>query len=168
MDKEGVQGFVKLINDLPSENNDEHCKLGLSQAEVNSYWELGYEVCFYRDIGHPKENNISLKRTFDFCLFSEKKVIIIEAKAHQSFDSNQINDINSDKSKVAALLRLNDEDVSVVGLISSLYSPRSKYFNTPYLTWKHLEEKYHDEILSRADYVYNKQPVHIPSTKTPR
>src|SRR4051812_14610995 len=54
------------------------------------FWDVGYEVCFYRDVldhrGEAKRGSgYSLKRTFDLCLFSEDVIVVIEAKAHQLF-----------------------------------------------------------------------------------
>lgn len=77
-------------------------------------WELGYEVCFYRDLlfEHGKgiksevqniksetgiDANKLIKRTFDLCLFSEKEIVIIEAKSNESFNTSQLVDFKNDK-----------------------------------------------------------------------
>ena len=52
-------------------------------------WEIGYEVCFYRDLWQFRGRNRQLyspKRTFDLCLFSETAIVNIEAKAALGFD----------------------------------------------------------------------------------
>jgi hypothetical protein len=76
-------------------------------------WELGYEVCFYRDLllnfGIKIKEEASLlekwgiikpskliKRTFDLCLFSEDEIIIIEAKGAEGLTSTQFIDFQKD------------------------------------------------------------------------
>ena len=58
-------------------------------------WDLGYEVCFYRDLSWPcqktaHQDGYAAKRTFDLCLFGEKAIIIIEAKVFQRFEADKI------------------------------------------------------------------------------
>lgn len=53
---EGLAKFLRLLN--------EKCSLALS---LDVEWELGYEVCFYRDFWHWNSKQgkcFSLKRTF--------------------------------------------------------------------------------------------------------
>ena len=81
--KRGIPEFLSFINNTYKTDLTESC-----------YWEIGYEVCFYRDLWHlhgRKTELYSPKRTFDLCLFSEKTIVIIEAKADQQFDLNQLN-----------------------------------------------------------------------------
>ena len=87
--------------------------------DVNQYWEVGFEVCFYRDylfsIGesvrpHYKGQKYPQKRTFDLCLFSETHMIIIEAKADQDFSSAQMKSMDEDKG---FLLKLFEENGKV-------------------------------------------------------
>ena len=85
-------------------------------------WELAYEVCFFRDLwqlGGGKGPPHSPKRTFDLCLFSERQIIIIEAKAQQGFDKDQsqLKAFAEDKLKVAELTGV--DSVLLVGLASS-------------------------------------------------
>lgn len=54
-------------------------------VEQNDKWKVGYEVCFYRDWfkaqgQSAKKLGFSGKRTFDLCFFSNKAMVIIEAK----------------------------------------------------------------------------------------
>src|SRR5438046_1156373 len=69
-------------------------KGAVTDEDLNGEWELAYEVCFYRDVCWYlyDEHKISFsqaeyspKRTFDLCLFSEEKILIIEAKVQQPF-----------------------------------------------------------------------------------
>ena len=98
-------------------------------------WEVGYEVCFYRDyikkVGFENTNEIGKtpfhdlrKRTFDLCLFSEKCIIIIEAKAHQGFDNNQMKYFDEDLIQIKKLLGKNSNvETKLLGLISNKYKP---------------------------------------------
>lgn len=49
-------------------------------------WDLGYEVCLYRDVLWQKGGlsavglELPPKRTFDLCLFGERALVVIEAK----------------------------------------------------------------------------------------
>jgi hypothetical protein len=78
--------FVKWLN--------ENHKMKLP---TESEWEIGYEVCLYRDYFKQlrdeticKDNvDYPPKRTFDLCLFSEENIVIIEAKVQQRFDAEQ-------------------------------------------------------------------------------
>ena len=78
---------------------------------VADHWEPAYEVCFYRDFWHAngrKGQLISPKRTFDLCLFSEEAIVIVEAKAQQSFatDRAQLQGLKSDRSNVQSLTKV--------------------------------------------------------------
>ena len=86
-------------------------------------YEVGYEVCFYRDLAHAhgiqkkkklaQEPWFSLYRTFDLCLFGEKHIVIVEAKAHSCFDFNQLDE----KKKIKKLLEelgVESQDVEIV------------------------------------------------------
>ena len=95
-------------------------------------WEIAYEVCFYRDylkeIKKYKVQNRKYpqKRTFDLCFFSEKKIIIIEAKAQQALDLTQLtyfNDDKKDKNDIEMIKELLGEniDISIILIASSHY-----------------------------------------------
>ena len=65
--RRGVKEFVELLNQIT----------GLS-LPVDVEWELGYKVCFYRDLWQlrgGKGQLYSPKRTFDLCLFSQRQII---------------------------------------------------------------------------------------------
>jgi hypothetical protein len=77
-------------------------------------WEVGYEVCFYRDIlklyGHgvkekmedliakigPNAVNL-IKRTFDLVLFSSDTIVIIEAKSAEGLTTEQFKEFKIDE-----------------------------------------------------------------------
>jgi len=79
--------FIKCLNELTESKKNDHL----------NKWEIGYEVCFYRDYLKAIHNrsthntDYSGKRTYDMCLFSENRIIIIEAKAHQKLERHQLN-----------------------------------------------------------------------------
>ena len=98
-------------------------------------WEIGFEVCFYRD--YLKSLNKSVKqyrysakklfpqkRTFDLCLFSLDRIVIIEAKVQEKFYPKQLDDLENDKKMVKELIRRNKVDIKVDALL--LHS--NKYF----------------------------------------
>ena len=77
-----IKGFIQYLNSNHSLSLDECAN-----------WEIAYEVCFYRDLWQHRRRSGTLfspKRTFDLCLFSDSAIIVIEAKAHQEFDANQL------------------------------------------------------------------------------
>lgn len=118
--KSDLKPFLKLL-DKKSVN--------LLEKDADK-WEVGYEVCFYRDYLFNnkedipvvwKESEYSQKRTFDLCLFSEKQIIVIEAKAQKGFDGKQLLDFEKDKRYIKKLLKRHDLSVEVVALASSIY-----------------------------------------------
>ena len=122
-------------------------------------WEPAFEACFYRDIWYLREREGELyspKRTFDLCLFSEESILIIEAKAQQAFDVEQLESFKMDRDQVRKATGV--QDVRVYGLTSSQYKPSDAVldaFDGPLLTWRSLSEVYGgDEVLLRADEVY--------------
>ena len=141
LSKENIGEFVNLIKNkcepkkpLP-ENND---------------WEIGFEVCFYRDVLHHKDISIKnhsidceyinhkkerisitrfpAKRTFDLCLFQDGYLIIIEAKAAEGYKNKQLDDFKADmaifKSEANMLFEGNTPKILFLGLHSSKYSPK--------------------------------------------
>jgi hypothetical protein len=150
-------------------------------SNINSKtFDIGYEVCFYRDyikeFGYQENYNIKTiddlniksgniiinkfpqKRTFDLCLFSDDIFIIIEAKAQQGFANDQLKYFDHDKLLVKELTGNEDIEVAVVGLYSSKYTPRGKtldHFDYT-ITWKDIFEAYSEKyaVLKRADSIY--------------
>lgn len=162
----GVQGFVRFIN--------EECHMNLP---VDANWELGYEVCFYRDLWFDNSDRydmISPKRTFDLCLLSNDLIVIIEAKAYQAFDNKQTDEFVTDKEYIENSLGL-PVTVVLVPLASSHYkgsfdnSPLKDSFGCELLTWGRLADVYENgvpkSILARADVIYSLRPRSSDSTK---
>lgn len=106
--------------------------------DASQDWEVAYEVCFYRDLLKSRDESARLKgfppkRTFDLCLFSEKCIVIFEAKVHEGFDTEQMShlttyrneqqqDVDGDKQKVRNLVGTSSgPEVLAVALASSKY-----------------------------------------------
>lgn len=77
-------------------------------------WEVGYEVCLFRDLKHAfgdlpsgfvDVETIPWKRTFDLCLFAADTIVLVEAKAQQGFTSDmaQLGAFEADKDLVRRL-----------------------------------------------------------------
>lgn len=149
---------------------------GLTSVRDKVGWELGYEVCFYRDYLHglkrevdpqtklkrktAREQGLPVKRTFDLCLFGPKTIIIIEAKCAEGFDTKQLGHFRDDlriiRDEIPELAEVN---VELVALASSAYVQDSKVLKTePFtgkpITWLQVYEKYGDAQLQRADELY--------------
>jgi hypothetical protein len=131
-------------------------------VSVDGEWEVGFEVCFYRDLWQHRGQEGELyspKRTFDLCLFGEKAIVIIEAKAATGFDLEQNEVFARDINEVKRLTGV--DNVRLMGLCSSKYKPEAdlvSVFTGPIITWKEMAVRYGDnEILLRADDVYEPQ-----------
>ena len=126
-------------------------------------WNPAYEVSFYRDYDSMKDKpkgKFSHWRTFDLALFSNEAIILIEAKAHQGFNGEQLDELVSDRKNVRKLTKV--EEIFLVGLVSSKYKPRAttcERFDL-IIRWRDLACWYGDDarakqIFSRADAIYN-------------
>jgi len=114
----------------------------LNTINVEDKWEVGFEVCFYRDLLlefdiSVKKNDMNIedkdkliKRTFDLCLFNKENMIIIEAKCFSNLDSKQYGDFKRDKNFIEKIYDYiaskNDEkirspQIQFVFLASSYY-----------------------------------------------
>lgn len=147
-----ADGFITLLNEI----------LG-TKLDPKADWELGYEVCFYRDrcyllrsLGYEAEQ-FSPKRTFDLCLFSENTIVVIEAKAAQGFHGGQLKEFAKDR---VGLLKLDGVNkVALLGLASSEYQPGPNVIECfdGYLTWLQFNELLGpDPVLERANSIYRK------------
>ncbi len=143
----------------------------------NGEWDVGYEVCFFRDLSkqrnanEPYHGSLSksmLKRTFDLCLFSSSVIIVIEAKVQQGFKKNQIKSFDTDRAEIKKLTG-GHIDVKYVALASKEYFDRHKRWserNKPKssvldvfdarLTWAKVYDKFKNPLYNRADGLYNK------------
>lgn len=136
---------------------------------VDDNWEVGYEVCFYRDVQKLREglpdSRYSKNRTFDLCLFSENAIVVIEAKVQHFFKEREILEFQKDRTNIPKITA-QKLDVFVVALASSKYFKNyDKYgrrgilskpnFNTR-ITWKQMSGLYNNnrEIYLRADLKY--------------
>jgi hypothetical protein len=148
----------------------------LCEEDINQKWSLEYEVCFFRDVvfhlnKSRKQDKLSVrefsgKRTFDLCLFSEHKIIVIEAKVQQMFDHKQMKDFENDqywldKLRVHAAL----PEAHLVGLASDIYFRNvAKYgkegiptlFANNYFTWKDVFTDSKEELFWSANELYKK------------
>ena len=143
-------------------------KLLQSKLELStsiSIIDIGFEVCFFRDAF--KANLISERQrglekvTFDLMLWlSNRSVVIIEAKAQQGFNINQLKmllksreimlDLSTDKYPIA--------QIKLIGLCSSRYKPKDstvKWFDALIL-WKEIAGDYpiHASKYNHADRIY--------------
>lgn len=134
-------------------------------------WDLGFEVCFYRDYLWQLKpygtsfrsflalNGVdevpSLKRTFDLCLFGNSQVVIIEAKVCEGFTRSQNGEFENDKKWLSRLPGLEGVDVKLIGLASKRYiegrGPVDKAGDREALkvfdgviSWRALADKYRD------------------------
>jgi len=126
-------------------------------------WELGFEVCFYRDLlyengirikkdakqieekTHIKDANKLIKRTFDLCLFSEDEIILIEAKSNESYTSAQFADFENDRFHIQEIFKFlniaNPPKVYFVALASSKYFKSSSFTKVKGVAKKYLLKK---------------------------
>lgn len=147
-------------------------------ATATGEWDLGFEVCFYRDylwqrgISARKEN-LPAKRTFDLCLFGERDIIIIEAKVCEPFDITQNKEFARDIDRVAELSGLEKDNVHLVALASSKYYANAEEFGDPQtlsmfggrVEWADLSALYSDSLLAQANGMYGMRPgelLHSP------
>lgn len=144
-----------------------HLEIELSRG---NNWEVGYEVCFYRDFIEEfgKEFGLSKKdfprkRTFDLCLFGEDEIIIIEAKAFTGFELEQLKDFKEDRDYLKTLFEsigFKNIRVKILALASSGYLKRArkfrkinqgeKYFDGV-IDWKSIYDLYGNDLYLRAN-----------------
>jgi len=131
-------------------------------------WDLGVEVCFYRDylwhLNRPvRGSGFSPKRTFDLCLFNPLSIIVIEAKVDQPFDLEQNEHFANDARKIKELLLDERISVKLVALASSRYYEALKTYGSeealqPFdgrISWADMHKEYDDPILKQADDLYS-------------
>jgi hypothetical protein len=144
--RHGASGFLEHVES----------KVGIVLPETT--WEPAFEACFYRDLWQLKGRSgelFSPKRTFDLCLFSEEAIVVIEAKAQQGFDTEQLSSFEADREQVE---QLTGACTYLVGLASSACPETgacSAVFDGPLLRWRDLAALYDDDpVLLRADAIY--------------
>jgi hypothetical protein len=157
--KENPRKFAEFIK--------EEAKLEELKIDQNDDWDVGVEVCFYRDyLWHQnksvKTSELSQKRTFDLCLFGPNAMIIIEAKVDQRFDSAQNAIFEEEKTKIPKLIENDQIKIYLVALASQkYYDAAEKYGNgkalNPFdgcISWADVHQKYNDAIFQQADELY--------------
>lgn len=138
-------------------------------ARRGGEWELGYEVCFYRDFfwhqerGTARASGLPAKRTFDLCLFGERDIIIVEAKVCEPFDATQNAEFAKDRVRIGAHPDLKDLNVHLVALASSRYFGRAIRPTTLAMfdgrvTWSAAATKFGDRLLAQAERMYGLKP----------
>ena len=151
-------------------------KAGLSLPPADE-WDIGYEVCFYRDyLWHlgksAKKSQFSTKRTFDLCLFSERSVVIVEAKVCENFKPKQNRSFLQDAARIKAVLRSPDLEVRTIALASSRYFANASRHGRPAtlagfdgrLSWKQAAERYGDSLFLQAECLYKLHPGELRAT----
>jgi hypothetical protein len=134
-------------------------------------WDLGYEVCLYRDFLWQKDgltaagSVLPYKRTFDLCLFGEAAVVVIEAKVCQRFDPVQNADFERDSERIRSLPGWQDLDVKLVALASARYlanaakySPAALSIFDGQVSWQQAAQHFGDPLLEQADAMYKGKP----------
>jgi len=175
--------FAKFIRDKATwkeETTDYKNKTAIA-LDPSIDWEIGVEVCFYRDYRwhhgeSVRDSDFSPKRTFDLCLFSPETIVIIEAKVAQDFDGEQIETFKDDRWKIPNLIKELDRTAStnvqtpkvlLVALASSKYvEPSLKRVNSALkdfdgsLTWQDVSTEYTDDpLFKQADELYDSKKM---------
>ena len=140
-------------------------------AEQGGDWDLGYEVCFYRDylwqLGRSSRcMGLPQKRTFDLCLFGSANFIVIEAKICERFKSSQKKNFELDKKQIRSLPEFKHVNVYVVALASSRYFANAAKYGRPgtldvfdgRVSWFQVAQKYPNDLLDQADRMYKLKP----------
>ncbi len=128
--------------------------------------DSGYEVCFFRDAAQPGVDQIERqphleKQTFDLALWlSNQGFVIIEAKAQQGFEIEQMEKLQEARNIMRASEKWDRKEICLVGLYSSKYSPKPttrNYFDA-LVRWNEIAEVYpkNKQIYQRADDIYGK------------
>ena len=130
-------------------------------------WDLGYEVCLYRDFLWQKNGltaagcALPQKRTFDLCLFGESAVMVIEAKVRETFKPVQCADFARDAERIRTLEGMEKLDIRLVALASTRYftnqpkhSPEALRVFDGQVSWLQAAHRYDDPLLWQADQMY--------------
>jgi hypothetical protein len=134
----------------------------LNLASATKIRDLGFEVCFFRDAGFAgliERDLQSEKQTFDLLLtLSDQRMVIIEAKAQQAFDTQQLENLARAKSLIQASKLWPLKLISLVALHSSRYSPGPRtitWFDAA-LTWEEVADLYpaNRAIYRHANSIY--------------
>ena len=126
--------------------------------------DQGFEVCFFRDLARNEHGLIERhpaleKQTFDLVLtLSNRELVIIEAKAHECFDSKQMDKLEKSKNIIMESNLCPIKNVYLAGLCSSKYSLKesTRYRFQAMLRWDSVARIYpgNKEIYKRANDIY--------------
>ena len=119
--------FVNVLNKKLEEKGDQ---------TISSYnnWDVGFEVALYRDLyfagviskeSKKKYDNVSSHRKFDIAMFKNNELVLIEAKAHGGFNTDDIDKIFNDRLILRDLQCFRNSEIYFFGLHSSKYNPKS-------------------------------------------
>ena len=126
--------------------------------------DIGYEVCFFRDAYHAKPKLIKNrqqeleKQTFDLVLWlSDQSMIIIEAKAQQGFNIDQIKMLHESRKLISELSvpPIPIKKIFLVGLCSSRYTPKPSTRDQfqSIITWDDIARIYPSRNTCKAAYM---------------
>ncbi len=162
--KENEREFVKWLKTLDSMEN--------VPLDARKKWEIGFEVCFYRDLFKSVKSNaedygFSNSRTFDLCLFSKNQIIVIEAKAQSLFERDQLDEFKKDKKDILRAIKSTSKKkikANIVALASSQYFENVQIYGAEkrvpkvfdgYFSWKDIYDSFcRRDVFSRADKIY--------------
>lgn len=150
----------------------------MSKVPLNAdqEWEIGFEVSFYRDLLHDKDEKVKNEdckeaRKFDFCLFSEDQIVIIEAKAQGQFKPKQYEKFEQDKACVTESIELargrkSDVKVYIIALATTEYFGNVPVYGKErrvpavfdgHFSWKDLSgSSFRRDSFLRANKIYKK------------
>ncbi|WP_157360301.1 hypothetical protein [Aliagarivorans marinus] len=138
---------------------------GITESDNARTWDVGFEVCFYRDYlwrrnEVSRSKAYSPKRTFDLCLFSEKNIIVIEAKVSEGFEAKQLCDTQRDVDAIPSLLEDDTVRVSLVALTSKQYWSNARSSTKScfdgHLSWLDLYDRYSNRVFENAEGLYRR------------
>lgn len=164
--KDNIPRFIECINKCAGIR-----KQGI-YFEPHDSWEIGFEVCFYRDLLRSVGRSVygsqfANKRTFDLCLFSPANLVIIEAKVTSRFDRRQGAQLERDPDAIRMAIRTCHPKaaiprITVLGLTSATYvnnllrysEVQPRYLHG-FLTWAQLSASYPEQpSFNRAERLY--------------
>ena len=154
-----------MLNPLPFENlltKKLKYRITIPAKIVDS----GYEVCFFRDFARvnliERQDKSFEKQTFDnIFVLADDTMIIMEAKAQQTFSLDQIANLVKAKDKIEESNLCPIKKVVLMGLHSSFYTPKETTASNfqALLTWDEISDIYsHNALIyKRADYIYKEK-----------
>jgi len=140
--------------------------LKLINIDETIAFDVGYEVCFYRDVLKEysksiRKEQLPQKRTFDLVLMSEKQILLIETKANQGFDNEQLQFFKNDKENICKLFSVineNPPNVAIIAIHSNKYTPseETKSYFSRLITWTDIAGIYKsaETLFKRANDIY--------------